>query len=114
MRLLKKAYHKIKISDITNLATNTTLYAKIIEDKGEIPNMTNLTTTTTTTTTAFTAIENKIPDISNLIKKLTITRKLVKLKVKLLLIMIMIIILRLKNLISTHRKIILQDWKKKI
>ena len=112
MRLLKKAYHKIKISDITNLATNTTLYAKIIEDKGEIPNMTNLTTTTTTT--AFTAIENKIPDISNLIKKLTITRKLVKLKVKLLLIMIMIIILRLKNLISTHRKIILQDWKKKI
>ena len=112
MRLLKKAYHKIKISDITNLATNTTLYAKIIEDEGEIPNMTNLTTTTTTT--AFTAIENKIPDISNLIKKLTITRKLVKLKVKLLLIMIMIIILRLKNLISTHRKIILQDWKKKI
>ena len=112
MRLLKKAYHKIKISNITNLATNTTLYAKIIEDKGEIPNMTNLTTTTTTT--AFTAIENKIPDISNLIKKLTITRKLVKLKVKLLLIMIMIIILRLKNLISTHRKIILQDWKKKI
>ena len=113
MSLLKKAYHKIKISDITNLATNTTLYAKIIEDKGEIPNMTNLTTTTTTTT-AFTAIENKIPDISNLIKKLTITRKLVKLKVKLLLIMIMIIILRLKNLISTHRKIILQGWKKKI
>ena len=112
MRLLKKAYHKIKISDITNLATNTTLYAKIIEDKGEIPNMTNLTTTTTTT--AFTAIENKIPDISNLMKKLTITRKLVKLKVKLLLIMIMIIILRLKNLISTHRKIILQGWKKKI
>ena len=110
MRLLKKAYHKIKISNITNLATNTTLYAKIIEDKGEVPNMTNLTTTTT----AFTAIENKIPDISNLIKKLTITRKLVKLKVKLLLIMIMIIILRLKNLISTHRKIILQDWKKKI
>ena len=48
--------------------------------------MTNLTTTTTTTTTAFTAIENKIPDISSLIKKLTITRKLVKLKVKLLLI----------------------------
>ena len=113
MRLLKKAYHKIKISNITNLATNTTLYAKIIEDKGEIPNMTNLTTTTTTIT-AFTAIENKIPDISNLMKKLTITRKLVKLKVKLLLIMIMIIILRLKNLISTHRKIILQDWKKKI
>ena len=110
MRLLKKAYHKIKISNITNLATNTTLYAKIIEDKGEVPNMTNLTTTTA----AFTAIENKIPDISNLIKKLTITRKLVKLKVKLLLIMIMIIILRLKNLISTHRKIILQDWKKKI
>ena len=33
-------------------------------------NITNLaTTTTTTTTTAFTAVENKIPNVSNLVKK---------------------------------------------
>ena len=31
-------------------------------------NITNLATTTTTTT-AFTAVENKIPNVSNLVKK---------------------------------------------
>ena len=42
-------------------------------------------------------------------KKLNITQKLVKLKIKLLLIMIMINISLLKNLISYHQKILLQD-----
>ena len=59
------------------------------------PNTTNLATIT-----ALTAVENKIPNVSNLVKKLTITQELVKLKIKLLLIMIMINILLLKNLIS--------------
>ena len=84
-----------KISDITNVATNTTLNAKINEVKDKILSITNLATTTT-----LTAVENKIPNISNLVKKVTITQKLVKLKIKLLLIMIMINILLLKNLIS--------------
>ena len=53
-----------KISDITNLATKTTLNAKINEVKGEIPNITNLATTS-----ALTAVENKIPSVSNLVKK---------------------------------------------
>ena len=53
-----------EISDITNLATNTTLNAKINEVKGEIPSITNLATTA-----ALTAAENKIPNVSNLVKK---------------------------------------------
>ena len=84
-----------KIPDITNLATNTTLNAKVNEVEGEIPNTTNLATTI-----ALTAVENKIPNVSNLAKKkLTILQRLVKLTIKLL-IMIMINILLLQNLIS--------------
>ena len=88
-----------KIPYIANLGTNTTLDAKKNEIKNEIPSITNLAT-----------VENKIPDVSNLVeKKLTITQKLVKLKIKLLLIMIMINKLLLKNLISQQQKILLQD-----
>ena len=43
-----------KITDITKLATNATLNAKINEDKNEIPSITNLATTT-----VLTAVENK-------------------------------------------------------
>ena len=53
--------------------------------KNKIPNITNLDTVT-----ALTSLENKIPNVNNLVKKLTITPKLVKFKTKLLLIMIMI------------------------
>ena len=56
--------------------------------------------TNVATTTGLTTIENKLPNVSNLVKELTITQKLVKLKIKLLLIVIMINILLLKNLIS--------------
>ena len=49
------------------------------------------------TTTSLADAENRIPNVSNLVKNLTITQKLVKLKIKLLLIMIMINILLLKN-----------------
>ena len=52
-----------KIPDITNLATRTTLNAKLNEAEGEIPSSTNLTTTT-----ALTAVENKIRNVSNLVK----------------------------------------------
>ena len=54
-----------KILDITNLATNTTLNAKINEVKGKIPSIINLATTTT----ALTVVENKIHNVSNLVKK---------------------------------------------
>ena len=65
-----------KISHVTNLATKTTLNAKINKVKGEIPSITNLATTT-----ALTPVENEILNVSDLVKKkLTITQKLVKLK----------------------------------
>ena len=57
---------------------------KYMKPHGKIPSITNLGTTT-----SLTAIENKIPNVSNLVTKLIITQKLVKLK-KELLIMIMI------------------------
>ena len=44
-----------KIPDVTNLATNTTLNAKINEVKKEVPSITNLTTTT-----ALNAIINEV------------------------------------------------------
>ena len=88
---------------ITNLGTNASLNANINEVTGEMPNITKLATTT-----ALTAVENKIAKVSNLVKE-TDYIKLVKLKMKLLLIMIMINILLLKNFISYHQKILLQD-----
>ena len=70
---------------ITNLATNTTLYAKINKVKNEKPSITNLVTnaslnaeinevknkipniTNLATNTALTVVENKIPDHSKYI-----------------------------------------------
>ena len=92
-----------KIPDITNLATKTTLNAKLNEVKGEIHNITNVATTS-----ALTAVENEIPNVSNLLKKLTMAQKLVKLK-RNLLIIIMINILLLQNLISLWQKFLIYD-----
>ena len=76
-----------KIPDITNLASNTTLNAKINEVKNEVPSITNLATnaslnaktnevkgeipgiTSLATTAALNTVENKIQ--SNLVKKKT-------------------------------------------
>ena len=52
-----------KTPDITNLATKTTLNAKI-NVKGEIPSITNLATKT-----SLNAVENKIPSFSNLVNE---------------------------------------------
>ena len=52
-----------KILDITNLATNASLNLKINEIKNEIPGTTNLATTCLTT------VENKIPSLSDIVKK---------------------------------------------
>ena len=53
-----------KIPDITNLAINSSLIAKIYDVKSEIPSITNLTTTS-----SLTAVENKIPNVSDLVQK---------------------------------------------
>ena len=64
------------------------------ELKDEIISFTNLVTTAD-----LAAVENKITNVSNLVKKLNITQKIMKLKRKLL-IMIMINMLLLLNLLS--------------
>ena len=56
---------------MTNVATNTTLNAKINEVKNKIPRIINLASTT-----ALTAIKNKIPKGSNLVKKTDYTTKI--------------------------------------
>ena len=53
-----------KIPDFANLDMKTTLHDKINEIKGEISSITNLATNTD-----YTAVENKIPNVSNLVKK---------------------------------------------
>ena len=55
---------KEEIPSITNLATTAALNAEINEVKGKIPNITDLASTT-----ALTAVENKILNVSNLVKK---------------------------------------------
>ena len=47
---------------MTNLSANTTLNAKMIEVKNKIPNITNLATVTT-----LTSVENKKPNLINLV-----------------------------------------------
>ena len=79
-----------KIPHITNLATKTTLNAKINEFKGEMPNIN--------------AVENKMRSVSNLVKKLTLTQVLMKLKRKLLIIL-MVNLLLLYNLINLPQKL---------
>ena len=51
--MLRQKNIKDKIPDVTNLATNTSLNAKINEAKDEIFSITNVATTT-----AVTAVEN--------------------------------------------------------
>ena len=67
----------------------------LYEVKNKILKITDLATIT-----ALTAVENKIPNVSNLVKKTDYKKKLVKLRIKLLLTMTMINISLRKNLIS--------------
>ena len=66
---------KGEIPSNTSLATTAALNAKINEIKGEIPNITNLATNT-----AFTAVENKIPNVSNLDKKTDYNTRICEIK----------------------------------
>ena len=53
-----------KIPDITSIAIYTIVNAEINEAKNEIISVTNLATTT-----SLTAVENKIANVCNLVKK---------------------------------------------
>ena len=63
---LNTKIHEVKgeIPAITNLATNASLNANINGVKDETPNIANLATTA-----ALFAVENKVPNINNLVKK---------------------------------------------
>ena len=95
---------KKEIPIITNLATTNSLNTKISEVKKN-PKISNLATTTPTT-----SVENKVPNVSNLVEKTDYKSKICQIEnKKLLLIMIMINILLIKNLIFQQHKILLQD-----
>ena len=55
---------EVEMPDISNLATKSNLNTKINEIRNKIPSITGLATTST-----WTSVENKIPSISNLVKK---------------------------------------------
>ena len=82
-----------KIPDTNSLVKETYYNTKIIEIEGKIPDVSKLVIKTVLTT-----VENKIPSVSNLFKKHTITLKLQKLKINLIII-IMINISLLQGLI---------------
>ena len=63
-----------KIPHVTNLATKTTLKAKL---NPEIPSITNLATNS-----CLTAVENKLPNVSNLVRKTDYNTKINKIRKK--------------------------------
>ena len=94
---------KSKIPSITNLATTSALNAKISEVKGKIHNFPSLATTA-----ALTAAENKMPNISNQVKKIEYNTKIDETE-KVLRIMIMRNMLLLWNLTNKHQQKLLED-----
>ena len=65
------------MSSIINLATTAALNAKINEVKNKIASTTNLANTT-----APSAVENKIPNVSNLVKKINYNTKIIYIEKK--------------------------------
>ena len=68
---------KVKQPNITNLTTNYFLNAIINKFKSEILNITNLAPAS-----ALTAVENKIPDVSDLVQKSDYNTKINEVKKK--------------------------------
>ena len=71
--------------------------------------MWNTSITNLATTTALTAVENKIPNVNNLVKKTDYNTKINEIVKKKLMIIIMISILLLQNLIGLQQEFLLQD-----
>ena len=70
--------NEVLVICISNLVIKTILNTKINEVKNEIPSITGLATTS-----ALTAVENKIPDTSNLVKKTDYNTKVIEIVKKL-------------------------------
>ena len=64
LHFMLKQKVKNEIPSVTNLATTAAINAKINEVKNKIAGITNLAATTTPTD-----VENKIPTVTNLVKK---------------------------------------------
>ena len=77
-----------KILILVSLLKKTNCNNKIIEIENKIPNISGLARNT-----ALTAVENKIRDVINWVKKQTITQTILKLEINLLIIIITNILL---------------------
>ena len=77
-KVIKTKGDTLKKPSIIKLATTTAFNAKINEFKNKISNITYLATTTT----ALSAVENKIPNASNLVKKTDYNTKISEFKNK--------------------------------
>ena len=95
-----------KIAHTSGLVKKTDYNGKIIETRGKIPSISGLTANA-----ALTAVENKIPNISSLVKKQIIIQKLLKLTGNLLII-IMINTLQLQILILQLLMFLMQHQHK--
>ena len=112
--LLKIYIYNVKIKstaniipDLTNLATTTAASNAKINIKIKISNIINLATTL-----ALTAVENKIPNVSNVVKKTDYNTKISKNENKITTDHDhdkYITTQELKNLISQHQKIFFKD-----
>ena len=71
IKILRIKYQILQTQPLKQL-----LILKKLEVKDEIPSITNLATSTT----ALAVVENKTPNVRNLVEKLTIKQQLVKLK----------------------------------
>ena len=98
----------VKQRDYDILLNKQTMILNSLNQKKKIPNVSNLATKT-----ALNAVENKIPSVSSLVKKQTMTQKLLRLK-RNLLIMIMINMLLLQSLILQLLMVSMQDQHKPI
>ena len=85
------------------MVKKTDFNAKVTEIDGKIPSISGLATNS-----ALTAAENKIPDVSSLVKRQITMQRLVKLKIKLM-ITIMTNTLLLQNLILWQQMFLKQD-----
>ena len=102
---LDKVELENKIPDTIEVVKKLDYNSKSTEITYKIPNISGLATKAT-----LTAVENKMPIISSLVKKQIATQKLLKLKKKKkMTVMIMINILLVQTLINFHEKILIQD-----
>ena len=89
------------------MVKKTDFNIKVAEIEAKIPSISGLTTNS-----ALTAVENKIPDVSSLVKRQITIQRLVKLKIKLMITILTNKVL-LQNLTLWQQIFLKQDWQYK-